>query len=286
MIQSSIPRTANMKSAGAKLRSARLRKPVRLKAELERLVAAYGMAAAAAGASLAVLVGSSDAEIVYTPTNTQVLGSVMLDLNHDGLADFVLVSTHRWLGEGATSGSLAVRCAQQTGSGGPCIYRTNRIWGRGGYAYVLPGGFSVRSDKDFFQQRPGSSGSRDARMAWIFYGLYDAGTTTRGQWLTAKNRYLGLQFVIEGQVHYGWARLTVEPSNTGAGQIYSTLTGYAYETVPNKPIITGKTKGPDVVTLPPAKLESGTLGHLARGASLIPAWRRPKTQIKPTDNSR
>jgi hypothetical protein len=41
-----------------------------------------------------------------------------------------------------------------------------------------------------------------------------------------------------------------------------TLTGYAYETVPNKTIIAGKTKGADVITL-----ESGSLGALAAGAS-------------------
>jgi hypothetical protein len=54
--------------------------------------------------------------------------------------------------------------------------------------------------------------------------------------------------------------------------ITAVLTGYAYETIPGKPIITGKTKGPDVVTLQPA-----TLGHLATGASAIPAWRVKQT---------
>ena len=84
-----------------------------------------------------------------------------------------------------------------------------------------------------------------------------------------KNRYLGLQFVIKGQVHYGWARLTVtfSPQKPAAG-VLPILTGYAYETEPNKPILTGKTKGPDVITLDPA-----TLGYLAGGASQIPAWR-------------
>jgi hypothetical protein len=42
--------------------------------------------------------------------------------------------------------------------------------------------------------------------------------------------------------------------------IVARLTGYAYETVPNKPIIAGKTKGPDVITMP-----AGSLGELARG---------------------
>jgi hypothetical protein len=46
------------------------------------------------------------------------------------------------------------------------------------------------------------------------------------------------------------------------------LTGYAYETISGKGIIAGKTKGPDVTTVLPA-----TLGHLAAGASAIPALR-------------
>jgi hypothetical protein len=46
----------------------------------------------------------------------------------------------------------------------------------------------------------------------------------------------------------------------------ATLTGYAYETIPNKPIITGKTKGPDVITLDPATL--GTTIGKARDIEL------------------
>jgi hypothetical protein len=42
--------------------------------------------------------------------------------------------------------------------------------------------------------------------------------------------------------------------------VSGTLTGYAYETIPNKPIIAGKMKGEDVITFQP-----DTLGDLARG---------------------
>jgi len=35
------------------------------------------------------------------------------------------------------------------------------------------------------------------------------------------------------------------------GSIVATLTGYAYETIPNKAIIAGKTKGLHVVTVQP-----------------------------------
>ena len=76
--------------------------------------------------------------------------------------------------------------------------------------------------------------------------------------MNTKRRYLGLQFMIGNEIHYGWARLKV--LYQGGPGFQATITGYAYETIPNKPIIAGKTKGPDVITLP-----AGSLGELARG---------------------
>ena len=78
-----------------------------------------------------------------------------------------------------------------------------------------------------------------------------------GSWVNVTNRYLGFKFKIRGATHYGWARLDVSVTN---GTVVGTLTGYAYETIPNKPIIAGKTKGPDVITVHP-----GSLGVLAAG---------------------
>ena len=77
-----------------------------------------------------------------------------------------------------------------------------------------------------------------------------------GQWWDAQDKFLGLKFHIKGNVHYAWARFSVTNS------LKVTLAGYAYETIPNKPIITGKTKGSDVIALEP-----GSLGALAAGAS-------------------
>ena len=90
-----------------------------------------------------------------------------------------------------------------------------------------------------------------------------------GPWLKVNGRYLGLKFVIRGKIHYGWARLSVDWTLGRA-----ILTGYAYETVPNKPIVTGETKGPDVVV--PG---SAGLGHLAVGASAVSAWRVKQTAM-------
>jgi len=74
-------------------------------------------------------------------------------------------------------------------------------------------------------------------------------------------------FRIKGQIHYGWARLNVQVQLPLT--ITATLTGYAYETVPNKPIIAGKIKGPDV--------EPASLGRLAQGSARLAPGRRKES---------
>jgi hypothetical protein len=243
--------------------------PARLPAGLERSLSAYATAAVAAGVSLAAMAARAEAKIVYTPAHVAIPVNeyVLVDLTHDGIADFGLYNL-------AVSGGavLSVGCALHTTveilppKGQACSYQTNQIWGRGmvsgRFASALRAGFTVRGNKSYFQAGNYPFG---AAMGRVGYGRYGHSSTSGGQWLYATHRYLGLQFVIKKQVHYGWARLNV---TLKSGKIAAILTGYAYETEPNKPIITGKTEGPDVITLDPA-----TLGHLAAGASQIPAWR-------------
>jgi hypothetical protein len=104
-----------------------------------------------------------------------------------------------------------------------------------------------------------------------------------GPFANTVNRFLGLKFKLNGQVHYGWARfskVTASACNGGVA-ISATLTGYAYETIPNKSIIAGHTKGPDDTTIeePHASLtapspQPATLGTLALGAPGLSIWRR------------
>jgi hypothetical protein len=113
---------------------------------------------------------------------------------------------------------------------------------------------------------------------WMFVSVYDTGShTSFGPWLNVRGqRYLGLKFVVNGKTHYGWARVKIDRPTD-----HMTLTGYAYETIPNKPIITGATKGPDETNLeePEANLttpirNSPSLGLLALGAPGLSIWRR------------
>jgi hypothetical protein len=117
--------------------------------------------------------------------------------------------------------------------------------------------------------RIGPSGQFQSQRDWLAAAIR-AGThfRTGGPWVNVTNRYLGLKFLIEGKVHYGWARMNVRVRGT---TITATLSGYAYETIPNKAIIAGKTKGADVVTVQPA-----SLGRLAQGSSGLAAWHSGK----------
>jgi hypothetical protein len=255
--------------------------PVRLAVGVEHRLAGYASAAAAAGVSLAAIAVSAEAKIIYTPTDTPINGYVSLDVNHDGMADILI------RGNGS---SLSAGCALHTTfrgappKGVACNYLTDQIWGRGvagRFASALPAGFKVRPSKSYFQ-----AANYPFQAIMGAWGFKDGCSTypcslTAGQWLDTKNRYLGLQFVINGQVHYGWARLTVTFPPQPSRGILAILTGYAYETEPNTPIITGKTKGPDVITLDPA-----TLGHMAAGASQIPAWRGVRNRAGAFDDSR
>jgi hypothetical protein len=113
------------------------------------------------------------------------------------------------------------------------------------------------------------------------------------QWQNVKNRYLGVKFLIKGKTHYGWVRLNVK--HTPPIGIDAVITGYAYETIAGKPIIAGKTKGPDqrnqegsstgASAMSPIPDQPASLGVLALGAQAVPLWRRKESVDGRPENS-
>ena len=101
------------------------------------------------------------------------------------------------------------------------------------------------------------------------------GPYSSGPWRDVKSRYLGLSISVSGQTYYGWARLSVhlDPKLCTASAV---LTGYAYETVPGKPIAAGQTSGPDEVSK--SERPQSTLGALALGSTGLVAWRREEDE--------
>jgi hypothetical protein len=110
-------------------------------------------------------------------------------------------------------------------------------------------------------------------LSWLIIGER-SGPTSEGYWDYGQARYLGVEFKISGKEHFGWARFK------NSSYYAAALTGYAYETIANKSIITGKTKGPDDASVEESNAttvpthQPATPGLLALGSLGLSIWRR------------
>jgi len=214
----------------------------------------YSLAAGVAGVSALALAQPSQAEVVYTKVDKSITANhtILLDLTDDltnnGATDFLLKDIHYTTSPYGFShiGILSVLPAHG-GNEVEGYSRFNRQYGS-----ALRSGASIGPDGPF------KTGPRLMARVFSDTGAQPDISSCSGPWSKAVDRYLGLKFSINGTTHFGWARLNV---SCPGSDVVGTLTGYAYETIPNKPIIAGETKGPDVVAVQPA-----SLGQLAAGA--------------------
>lgn len=209
--------------------------PSRLSDSVLHQLNKYALAAGAAGVSALALTQAAEAKIVYTKTHVFIdkRQDYQLDLNQDGVADFKIQNTKGWSDTFHAGFNVIGSNASNK------IVGVKRYFV--GYASALYRGAHIGPKRPF-------SGTMMAGLS---------GNSTFGNWANVRNRYLGLKFVIKHKVHYGWARLSVKMHPR---YITATLTGYAYETIPNKSIVAGKTEDPQLITVPP-----GSLGELALG---------------------
>jgi hypothetical protein len=222
----------------------------------------YALAASAAGVGILALAQPAESEIIYTKTHTNITPNttLQLDLNHDGIVDFQLKDTFS-RGLGWSYGQINAAPAQ----------KNNQVWGhtylqRYAYGSAFYAGVEIGPKGQFL------AGSALMARTSFNGGVAVRGASCTSPWANVTNRYLGLKFAISGEAHFGWARLSVSCSQTHIGAV---LTGYAYETVANRPIITGKTTGTDenentFQPLPSDEkpvVQPATLGRLALGAA-------------------
>jgi hypothetical protein len=252
-------------------RSSRTRKTsVDLSESISRQLNVYALAASSAGVGMLALAQGAEAKIVYTPISAAIgtNGMYQLDLDRDRNFDFTINNSeyHRSSGD---RHSLFVSAAAANGVAG-------QVGKYGFLASALKAGAHIPNSRKF--------GSR-AKMAFNCSGTqcFTHSSRTSGNWVNVTNRYLGLRFKIKGKIHYGWARLSVQYVRFIT--LSATLTGYAYETIPNKPIVAGQTKGPDEIGLEPeatltAPISSlASLGVLAMGAPGLSIWRREVSAV-------
>ena len=230
------------------------------------------MAAGATGVALLALAVPSQAEIVYTAANV-VIGrddSYRLDINHDGFADFILLEF---------AGHTQFRTSQYlevAGVDGNQINCASTFCATYNSARALVKGGQIGPNE---RQR-----GWDAEAGMAFEELTRLGTQQYAdQWINVSAHYLGLRFKIDGETHYGWARLNVRFQGGLQGQRTwkAQLTGYAYETVANQSIIAGQTKGDtsgddarNGTPQLPEQYPTGLLGELALGSNGTALWRR------------
>jgi hypothetical protein len=246
----------------------RERQPARLSGSLQRNLSLYALAAGAAGVQLLALAQPSEAEVMYTSAH-RVIGRNQVfsfDLNHDGINDFTIINLFGlgscyegfWLGIRPDAGGAIAYSRSNRGLDLATLFRKGAAIGIG--EHFDPTGAIMANRFKYFDR--------------IF---------SYGAWFNVRDGYLGLSFRIDGQVHYGWARLNV--LSNARFRIVAILTGYAYETQPDTPIIAGDTGGAadeEGVVEPmigvPQRQDAqpvAALGALALGSAGLAIWRRP-----------
>jgi len=212
----------------------------------QQLLNKYTLAATAAGVGTLAL-PAAEAKVIYTPAHVviKVNDTYNLDLNQDGIADFILRNTSR-CNTDQCFWDLFEKAPHKNGVLGTVFS------GFGPFVSALPNGVEIGPNAGNFYKGKGW-------LATFYYG--GGGPSSHGKWRNVEKRYLGLKFHINGEVHYGWARLNVKVTDNPIA-ITGTLTGYAYQTVANKPIIAGKTADEAGTRV----LGSTSLGGLALGA--------------------
>jgi hypothetical protein len=248
------------------------RSATRLARHLEKNLLAY---AAAASAGLISLSLPAEAEVIYTPCNTSmtlpIFGAIPaptpLDLNNDGTADFSfgMFSNARGSFGSTTYIKFFLNIVPLRAGNGVVQGQQAQA------AAAVPNGKKIG---------PGQQFAAGARYMSLF-SFFGSTVRNSGSWSKVEFAYIGLKFMIDGQLHYGWARVKFpDPGDTHYPSIY----GYAYESTPNQPILTGQTDDRAVeATAEDSASESApaSLGMLAGGV----ATRRPRLPENPGMNT-
>lgn len=208
--------------------------------------------AAMAGAGVALCHSVADAQIVYTPTHQNVDRDYYLDLNNDGINDFHIHSYYL------------------SGYGDLDVYPVitgNRI---AALAKGCNGGEAAAPLAQGATIGPGMLLGVKANCMAIMNSF-----NSFGPWIGKKNHYLGFAFVVNGQTHYGWARMSMQSffCYPCIGRIF----GYAYEATPGKPIVAGD-EGHGTQASTQDSAAPTPLGALALGAPGLELWRRKDLQ--------
>ena len=229
---------------------------------LEKKLFAYAIGAGAVATGLIPLAEPAQAEVVFVPTHVHLNSNQSFAIDIQGTTEFTLTDKLYVLTGSFSTALLSVTAAASAA-----------VVGRNQKAAAMKPGNVVGPAKPFQPNK--------ALLAGAFKDSQGSQASVFGPFAQTTQRYLGLKFVLNGDVHYGWVRFAaVLADDNRPPSVRALMTGYAYETTPNKPIQVGQTsddpfasqlfpKGDNATQLQPA-----TLGVLALGSTGIETWRR------------
>jgi hypothetical protein len=183
------------------------------------------IAAIAVGAlrmSLLAFASSASAEIIYTPVNVTISGkgSIKINLNHDEITEFVIRSASLTTVCGNRGGFIGSTKITPSAGDGVVVSHLD-------FAAVLGSGVPIDAGATFYNART---------VVTQFFICSFGNQHVAG--------YLGLEFQIKGQTHYGWAQVGIDAHyDFQHNSMYTTLFGFAYETIAGQTIKTDQTSG-------------------------------------------
>lgn len=163
---------------------------------------------------------SAEAQVVYTDINPDSLvnSSYELDLNNDGIPEFLIEKT--------TDGGIDIVQATGLSNNDSLIGYYAGFPAITGYPSALSSNEVVDGTSTFVDE--GVMGGNHELI------MEDA------DWPDGFNRYLGLKFNINGEVHYGWAKIKISTD-----YVAFTISEYAYNATAGEAINSGITSVED-----------------------------------------
>jgi len=194
-----------------------------MKKSLTKKIAAYS---GAAGAFIA-FAGNAEAQIVYTDVNPDVTLNVLnsdsysIDFNNDATPEFILETYF----SSTSSTYYSTKAIYTSFNAGIVPQGSFGIQGSGTFADVLNLNDSINSFQIF---------NTESYSYRYNLGYVSNGESPNGNFPSAGDKYIGVQFTIGTNTHYGWVLV-----NYAADCEFITVKGYAYESTPDKNILAG-----------------------------------------------
>ena len=176
---------------------------------------------------------SANAQIVYTDvTPDQVISATTIpstedyniDLNNDGINDY------------------KISCSR---SGGICpLAPSSRLYINFISDSALNSNAVVTGTSITYPLAMNFNDSISSGLSFSSFGYLRRNTSggpctgTFGVWSYSIDRYLGLKLIVGGNTYYGWARMQID---VVTGIPSCTIKDYAYNSIPNQPILAGDT---------------------------------------------